>query len=205
WTNSAGTSLALPMTIETAEIVDPVPVGGGIINGNTRLGFDSNNRVVIAYHKYDAQGNTQIYAARLEDGAWRIYQVSDWDYRWEFSGGGAIPFEVHVGGVSPHGEGQLTLSYGQPKTGSGVWILDENTMKPAGTLEKKPAYPRAIAGVESPLPGMQVQWTGDSGKSGEPGVRYVMRWETLGANRDRPREGELPGPSMLRLYKMRSQ
>ncbi len=56
WETSGGESLNLPITLETAEIVDPVPAGGGIINGNTILGFDSQDRPVISYHKFDAQG-----------------------------------------------------------------------------------------------------------------------------------------------------
>jgi hypothetical protein len=51
---------------------------------------------------------------------------------------------------------------------------------------------------------MQVKWSGDLGSSGEPGARYVLRWETLGPNRDRPREGSLSPPTMLRVYKLRT-
>ncbi|CAF2459612.1 unnamed protein product [Rotaria sp. Silwood2] len=40
WETGAGRSLVLPMTSETCEIVDPVPQKDGIINGNTKLGFD---------------------------------------------------------------------------------------------------------------------------------------------------------------------
>ena len=36
----------------------------------------------------------------------------------------------------------------------------------------------------------------------EAGVRYVMRWETLGTNRDRPRKGNLPQNAELVLYKL---
>ena len=49
-------------------IADPVPVKAGMINGNTRIGFESKERVVISYHKFDARGNTQVYNARFEDG-----------------------------------------------------------------------------------------------------------------------------------------
>jgi hypothetical protein len=49
---------------------------------------------------------------------------------------------------------------------------------------------------------MQVNWRPDAGTSGEPGTRYVLRWESLGAHRDRPRD-VAPPPSMLRLYKLR--
>jgi hypothetical protein len=33
-------------------------------------------------------------------------------------------------------------------------------------------------------------------------ANYLLRWETLGPNRDRPREPPLPEPSMLRVYKL---
>ena len=49
--------------------------------------------------------------------------------------------EVKVGAVRPLGEGRLALSYSYPR-GSGVWILDESTLRPipgatdtAGDLE----------------------------------------------------------------------
>jgi len=93
WETSAGRPLSLPITLATAEVVDPVPPGGGMINGNTKVGFDADGRPVISYHKFDAQGKTQLYNARRETGGWRIYQISDWDYRWEFQGGGTLRFE----------------------------------------------------------------------------------------------------------------
>ncbi|MCA9434001.1 MAG: BNR-4 repeat-containing protein, partial [Candidatus Omnitrophica bacterium] len=59
WENSDETPIKLPMTLETAEVVDPVPPGGGILNGNTKIGFDHEGRAVISYHKNDEEGNTQ--------------------------------------------------------------------------------------------------------------------------------------------------
>src|SRR5437763_1726114 len=90
----AAEPLALPITLATAEIIDRVPVHGGMINGNTKIGFDGQGRVVVTYHKFDSRGFTQIINARRERGGWKIYQTSDWDYRWDFSGGGSIPFEI---------------------------------------------------------------------------------------------------------------
>ena len=204
WETGAGEPLELPLTMTNADVVDPVPAGGGIINGNTKIGFDSRQRPVIAYHKYDVDGNTQIYNARLEDGVWRVYQTSDWDYRWDFSGGGTIVFEIHLSGVSRHEKGTLKQSYQHAKLGSGVWILDEKTLKPVGMIERPKKEPDPLAEVESDSPGMQIKRAHDSGSSGEAGVRYTLRWETLGQNRDRPRKGELPAPSMLRLVKQTS-
>lgn len=200
WETSSGKPLSLPITIETAEIVDPVPAGGGIINGNTKLGFDSQNRPIISYHKFDENGLTQLYNARLENGNWKIYQTSDWNYRWDFSGGGSIPFEIGFSPVKVEANGSLKQSYRHVKHGSGIWKLDEVTLKPIGKIKPRPSHPKELNKVQSDFPGMQVHWRGDSGKSGEPNVRYSLRWETLGHNRDRARE-EAPPPSMLRLYK----
>jgi hypothetical protein len=46
---------------------------------------------------------------------------------------------------------------------------------------------------------LEVRWSGDSGTSGIAGLSYRLRWETLDANRDHPREGKLPKPSMLQV------
>jgi len=206
WETSAGKGLKLPITIDNADVIDPVPARGGMINGNTRIGFDSRKRLVVTYHKYDSAGDTQIYNARLEGGRWRIYQTSDWKgYRWNFGGGGAIPFEVRVGGVKVISPGRLALWY-RNKHGSGTWVLDEKTLRPvkgvAAPQERGEALPPAILKVESKFPGMSKRVAGDLGQADEAGVRYVMTWETLKPHRDRRRKGDLPKPSMLRVIKI---
>ena len=202
WQTSDGEPLELPITADTAEIVDPVPPGGGIINGNTKIGFDSQDRVILSYHKYDADGKTQIHNARRETGGWKIYQTSDWDYRWEFSGGGTIPFEVAVGSVTLQLDGSLTQTYRNSHHGSGNWLLDEETLKPKGKAPGGRRMPREIGRIESNRPKMGVRTAGDSGSSGSKDVRYLLRWETQPSNRDRPHPGDPPPPSMLRVYKL---
>ncbi len=212
WETSAGKPLMLPITLGTAEIVDPVPEGGGIINGNTRIGFDSRGNPILSYHKYDAGGATQIYNARREGGAWRIVQASDWTWRWDFSGGGSISFDVIVGTVEPAAPGRLRQSWSNAHHGSGVWLLDEATLRPIGpekpevqpaTAERKAATVPAEAA--RPAAGMVVRRAGDLGSGGEKGVRYELRWETLGPNRDHAREGPIPPPSMLRVWELRKK
>ena len=183
-------------------MVDPVPPGGGVINGNTRIGFDSQGRVIVTYHKHDENGFTQIYNARREEDGWRIYQVTDWEYRWEFQGGGTIVFEIRVAPVEVAPDGTLEQSYSHAKYGSGRWKLDEATLRPIGTAPQRQRQPGAINRIESDFPGMEVRRAGDQGTSGDPSVQYLLRWETLPANRDRAREGNLPAPSPLRLYRL---
>ena len=203
WETVAGVPLDLPITMDTnGVVVDPVPAGGGAINGNTRVGFDSQNRSIVTYHKFDAEGKTQVYNARYEAGGWQLYQASDWDYRWEFSGGGTIHFEIRVASVKTQGDGSLRQKYSHEKYGSAIWQLDEASLKPTGTETEGPRWPIALTRPESDVPEMEVRWRGDAGSSGESGVRYVLRWETLGPNRDHPRE-VTPPASRLRLYKLR--
>jgi hypothetical protein len=201
WTDSAGRPLALPITVETGDIIDPVPPRGGLINVNRELGFDNAGRPVVTYHKYDAHGDLQVYAARRETNDWRRVQVSDWQgYRWEFSGGGSIVAEVRIGAVRPLGQGRLALSYRYPR-GAGTWVLDETTLRPipgAQAPREEPPVPSAFAQVETTFPGMRKQIHRDSGDA-PPGTRYALTWETLEANRDRPRTPPLPEPSLLRV------
>lgn len=202
WEKGNGEKIDLPITFATGDLVDPVPPGGGAINGNVMLGFDSSRRPIVSYHKFDDNGNTQLYNARLEEGEWKTYQASSWDYRWWFEGRGSITFEIRIGPVQTASAGQLRQNFSHPRHGKRTLILDEETLQP---IEEKPAPASRrteLDQVESDFPGMQVRWANDLGRGGRKGVRYALRWETLPQNRDRAREGDLPEPVMLRLYEM---
>lgn len=199
WENAQGEPLKLPIRMGKNTIVDPVPQKGGLINGNTKLGFDDKGRVTISYHKYDAAKNLQPWTARLEDKKWKFYQTTEWNKPVDFGGNGSLAFRVNVGAVTREADGRLTQLWGHPEFGSGIWILDPATLKAVGSI-KRNATPPGFGKVEGIFPELKVKFERDSGKSDKPGIHYVLRWETLGANRDRPREGKLPDPSMLRLH-----
>ena len=194
WETSTGKPLHLPMRLQTAEIVDPIPMQGGTLNGGSRTVFDSAGRLIIAYYKFDAHGNTQIYAARLEAGKWVIRQISDWDYRWEPKGGGSIINDLNFDGFSAEPGGMLQLQYWHRKYGFGAWLLQESDLQVKSGTEYRRGWPESLEKPESSFPGIKVRFLSSG--------RYLLRWETLEPNRDRPREGPLPGPSMLRLYEL---
>ena len=56
---------------------------------------------------------------------------------------------------------------------------------------------------EGNFPGLMVQTSHDIGTPEEPGVVYILKWETLNRNRDRPRQEPWPEPSQLYLYKLK--
>ncbi len=200
WTDSAGKEIALPITYQSGDIIDPVPPGGGLNNMNRELGFDNQGRPVATYHKFDERGDLNAYAARKEGSAWKIVKISDWrDHHVVFSGGGSIDMPVRVQAVEAIGNGRLALGYRSEK-GSGTWVLDEATLLPIPSAKappKAPGLPRDLTKVRSTFPGMKFKSCGETGDAS--GTRYQLLWEALDANRDQPREGPLPAPSMLRV------
>ncbi|MFO7180870.1 MAG: BNR repeat-containing protein, partial [Pseudomonadota bacterium] len=203
WESGAGRPLTLPIRLADGDIVDPVPVRGGMINNNTKVGFDSKNRPVIVYHKYDARGATQLYNARLEDGRWVVHQTSNWDYRWDFGGQGTLVFEIEVEGVRVQPDGTLSQRWYHARYGGwGAFRLDETTLEAVETIEPPQPYPRELDTPVSGTPGMIVRWQADSGRGPEPDVVYMLRWETLESNRDMPRD-VIPPPTELELYALR--
>ena len=204
WRTAGGRALELPITPETeGVVVDPVPPREGLINMGFSLGFDAHQRPVVSYHKYDEDGNSQIFNARWEGSEWQVYRTSEWDYRWNFGGGGSIPCEVRAGPVTPLPGGNLCQSYSHSEYGGGRWELDSDSLQPVGSCPREGfSIPGRIRGVRSDFPRMQVHLVGDGGDGAEQGVRYYLRWESLPRNRDRPREGPLPDPSPLTVYRL---
>jgi hypothetical protein len=196
WENSRGEPLALPITLAKGEVVDAAPPGGGLINMTFALGFDAAQRPVVTYHRYDAAGKSQVWAARPRESGWENVPLSDWTFRWAFSGGGSIPAEVRVGPARPDREGNLTVDFSTREAGNGRWRLDGATLARLATLPPPP-----VSAAESRLrtrpaaPGMEVQTLASRGG----GQRWLLRWETWPRNRDKPRE-TIPPPSELRLH-----
>ena len=205
WETGTGKAIKLPITIDTGEVVDPVPARGGAINGNVKLGFDHLNRPIVSYHKYDKDGNTQIYNTRLEDGSWVAHQASNWNYRWNFGGGGSIPFEITLSGVYKTDDNCWVQTFAHSQYGSGGWELDPETLKVIGFYTSPPKVPEEFNRPTSNHPDMKTKFASDSGRSDNNAIRYMLRWETLGPNRDRPRKGKLPQPTMLRVLELRNE
>jgi hypothetical protein len=189
WERSDGTPLPLPIRLGGAEVIDPVPVRGGMINNNTVPGFDSAGRVVIAFHKYDAAGNTQMFVARREAKGWRVVQASDWKgFRWDFGGIGSLDFRLRVG--TPVMD-EKTLRVPVVRDGKRIdLLLDGETLARIGERPGVTLADRLAGRIEVPA-GMQLNTVEDAS-----GV--AIAWATLPPNRDLPRE-EVPEPQTLRL------
>jgi hypothetical protein len=199
WENSRGEPLKLPITLATSDVIDPAKVKEGLINMTMAIGFDAAQRPVVTYHRYDARGKSGVFAARPRAaGGWEATEVSDWDFRWQFGGGGSLAAEVTAGAPRAEPDGTLIMSYATMGHGSGRWRLRGDTLARVAELPAlAPALPRELQRVRSDYPGLEVQ----SAVSRADGKRWVLRWETLGRNRDLPRD-VAPPPTELRLYEL---
>ena len=209
WENVRGEALSLPVGLEAPAVVDPVPPGGGLLNGRQWLGFDRAHRPVIAYTKYDDQGYTQAWTARFDDGRWAVRRATDWHWRWEFSGGGSMPNidDIHLDPPAPDPErpDQLRLGYRHKTEGEGVVHLRESDLTPVGQSTRPPDLPPEIARPESDNPAMRVYWKEVRGDPPADGSRLVLRWESLPPRRDGPPPAdEIPPPASLRVYAIHS-
>jgi hypothetical protein len=201
WYNAFGESVQLPASYpESPVVVDPIPAKGGIINLAARFVLDADNNPVFAYHKYDSAGNLQFYTAQIIGDEWVYKQVTDWDYRWEFTGRGSINSEVILKGFSERSDGYYELDYWHVKYGNGTILLNNEFESCGKVLKSEPLNTRLEP--EGDFPGLLVQTSNDIGKPAEEGVRYMLKWETLNRNRDRPRPEPWPAPSKLYLYKL---
>jgi hypothetical protein len=189
WQRSDGTALSLPIRLRDAQVVDAVPVRGGMINNNTVIGFDRQGRAIISYHKFVADGSTQVFLARAEGKGWRIAQVSDWrGFRWDFGGGGSLDSRLFVEGAVPGAAGQLKVRVrrdGRPID----LIVDEATLARIG---ERPGTTLAdtLAGQIPTPPGMVLNTV----QAGD----FALAWPTRPPHRDLA-DADIPDPTVLRL------
>ena len=82
-------------------------------------------------------------------------------------------------------------------------MIDEDSLRVLRTDPAPLTFPRRLWKIESKFPGMQLRTGADTAASPVPRHRFVLRWETLPANRDKPRDKPWPEPSMLRVVELR--
>ncbi len=201
WEDCRGKEVSLPVTFGEGDVVDPAKPREGLINMTFAIGFDARNRPVVAYHRYDKEGRSQVFASRpVADGSeWKVVQLSDWDFRWDFGGGGSIAAEVVVGPPQLQEDGTIVVAYETTHApGAGRWKLDGDTLEVIENLPPAdPPLSGELARPVSDYPGMEVR----SRISREGGRTWLLRWETLSRNRDRPR-AEAPPASELRVFEI---
>lgn len=218
WTDAFGRAVTLPISTNASlPIIDDVPQGGGLLNGQPRLGFDRHGVPLVAYHKYDAAGHSQVYVARPAPGSrsWLIVQLTSAAWSWKFSGGGCLPpggwvnnpfvRDDPVAGLSTVAVAMTYANGARDNNDSGNYTFEETTLKSVMRTHSRPGShdsdgaPTANnAHVDNNV--MQDPYTapvsGDkmvinrlsSAGVASAGSHYYLRWEALrGDNRDKPK------------------
>lgn len=203
WFDAFGNPIRLPATLDQKSlIVDPIPVEGGIINLAAKMVLDEKNNPVFVYHKFDEKGFTQLYSAQIQGKKWIYKQITNWDYRWFFSGGGSINSDILLKGFQKRQDGNYEVDFWHVKLGNGTILLNDKFEDIGKVLKPEPLS--AKLKVEGSFPGLLVQTSEDIGEVKEEGVSYVLKWETIKRNRDMAPDLPWPGPSQLYLYKLKS-
>lgn len=202
WTNIHGEKLNLPLRKDSPAVVDPVPPGGGLLNGNAKLGFTADGRPVIAYHKHDEQG-TQIFAAGWDGQQWVISKLTSYDYRWDFKGRGTLVGEIGIRRPQPDGEGQVSIQWRHARLGTHRRLVDAATFAPGELVTPlHDGVPQELRDIAPATPGMVPRFVRDAGEGISPDWDWVLRWEAWPANNDKAREGSPVNTSLLRVYRV---
>ena len=220
WEKSDGTPILLPIQFGGGEMIDPVPAGGGILNGLHHLAFDAETRPMVSYTKYDENGQIQLWNARREAGGWRKEQATHWDQKFVFSGGGCIVVDYRFSGLSRDSEGRFVQTWRYlPQKKEGRVTLDPETLRPIEPSPENPAPTLAedssAKKISSPLFDQAIAEEMDKIELDDPRVQmqkvsvsagnrlFVFRWETLPVNRDRPPKEGAPAPATLRVFEFK--
>tara|TARA_B100001175_G_C19510678_1_gene643656 strand:- start:2727 stop:4193 length:1467 start_codon:yes stop_codon:yes gene_type:complete len=209
WYDAFDQPIALPATLDKKSlIVAPVPPKGGIINLAAKLCFDRHKKPLFVYHKYDNNGNLQLYVAQANGQKWESHLITDWDYRWEFSGNGSIKNEFQIKSFKRRLDNRFEVGYWHIKYGDGTILLDDELNPIGKVLKFEKLFSRRFndssLNVEGNFPGLQIIAVKDIGHNNKSDFRYALKWETLSTNRDKPREKPWPSPSSLYLYKIKT-
>jgi hypothetical protein len=157
--------------------IDPIPVGGAIINESQHMFFDKNNRLIITYQKSDENGNMQPYATRLEGSEWKQHVLTDWNKPVLFSGRGSMEFiGISLSGLTQVEPSILTMTYRHKDYGNGRLFIDGKTLQSLHRiLEVIPELPPQLNYVQSSFGNMDIQRSNDKGSSVEENVRYIIQ------------------------------
>ena len=197
WETSDGTPMPLPIRLGTAEKVDAVQVGGGLLNGHTAFGLDANDRPMVVYQKYGSDGNSQVFLSRKESSGWKSRQVSDIDdYRADLDRHGALALELDTN-IAPFVDANNNIIVRARLRGERLeFVVDHKTL---AVVEQRSfeEYPASV--VADDLDNEMPLYIVPLKKLGEASQEWFIAWEAQRKNRDRARE-TISAPTTLRLH-----
>ncbi|GHB70649.1 BNR repeat-containing protein [Persicitalea jodogahamensis] len=203
WETVQGQPIELPIQWRNrSPIVVPIGPWNGLTNMAYNVGWDQDKKPCIVYHQYDPQGISQIFVARWEKdgeqaGNWHTQQISHWpDFTWALDERGSIKKSIHISNAKPTADGRLAVSYDHEKFGKGTWLLNHETLQTEKEV-KEDTQP-----VGARLPQIVLNKDMEARTKTDNTGQYIMRWQTLPVNQDRPRPDPVPAPTDLVIYEI---
>jgi hypothetical protein len=145
--------------------------------------------------KYDYLGNSQLYVAKFEQGAWSQQRLTSWKYRFNFSGKGSIINEISLKSFINLGNGKMALGFSHVKFGTGEIVFDEKTLLPIGKQKFIPDYPSVLDSVKTIFSKPIIVNKYVNGN-------FILRRETLAANNDVQPAPPVPANYMLQMIEI---
>jgi len=208
WKNAAGKAVQLPFRPDDEQlIVDPAPSEGGMHNSKYQIILTKKDKPIIGYLKYDEKGLTQLYVAKFDKGEWMRTKISDWNFRWEFFGGGdkmSNGASFSLNGFTE--DGLLMIDWSTETNKSGVYVVNPKTLALVNrAVPTPPKYPVAIHQRLTNHAKMSVNLRADSGTSTKAEEKFILKWESMGKSHGRHAPKVIPdGPvSPLKLVTIR--
>ena len=201
WERSDGTPIDLPIILETGEIIDPIPEHGGLLNGRHPIGFDSQNRVLVTYQKYNEDKLTQVFIARNENNSWNVQQVSNWDDLYvDLDKSGALDLPLlNNEPAFVNTDGNIVVS-ALLRGDRWEWTLDPDDLSVVSEGRIVPSFPESVTAFDEDnnipfrvIPLMEDQIS--------PSSEYYLSWEALQPNRDQAHE-YIPPAATLRVHRI---
>lgn len=200
WYNIRGDISSIPIIpTDNKFIVDDIPAGGGLLNIGFNLGFDENKKPLIIYHKYDENDHTNIYLAQIDNensSEWSKIKLTNWDWKWNFSGLGSIITELYLSNV--WGENNHTYCV-FTRTNCPNQLIDYDKYLNNVSITEYQEYPSCLN--ERILQNSEIVHIFTPPCYENENTKYIIRYETLNTNRDVQSEIMI-SPSPLYLYKL---
>jgi arabinoxylan arabinofuranohydrolase len=209
WSNMKGESVSLPFLPQNEKTwVEFTPENSGLHNGKYDLVISQDETPMIVYMKYDSLGMTQIFAAKLIDGIYKIKALTNWNFRWKIFGGGdkmSSGGDFSFRGFTP--ENEAIIDWKNEKDESGRIILNTSTLHIVDkVVEVKEEIPSALYEVRSKDGRMSVMIEDDNAQLKNKDFRYYLRWESRGRSHGGSAPAVIPsGPVVpLTVLKLKS-
>ena len=201
WERSDGTPIPLPIVLATGEVIDPIPEHGGLLNGRHPIGFDSENRVLVTYQKYNEDKLSQVFIARLEGNSWTVRQVSDWDNLYvDLDKSGALDLPLTTNDPAYIDSDGNIVASALLRNEHWEWILNPDDLSVISGGLVPSILPDGITqyDIDNDMPFRVIPLMEDQSKKS---TEYYLSWEALQPNRDQA-QPDIPPASTLRVHRI---